>query len=187
MVAFDRGTCSRPLTVYATFWLESVEYERSGRYIGSVVTERIRVECNVLGQVCRLRDTGEYLSVFGRKGVIWESLNSVCWRSFRHPKAIMMRCRQLKQRCQFPPLLLGHRDRPRRRFYLILIQIDQHKIIFWKLDLIITTFNADNVRAGSFDGSDKSRWKYRNENARPSQWVQQLNKSFACKMKHRCV
>ena len=69
----------------------------------------------------------------------------------------------------------------------ILVQVNHDEIIRGQFQIIITTFDANDIRARSFDSLQKSCWEERYKHPGPSKRIQKLNDRLAHKVKHGCM
>lgn len=69
---------------------------------------------------------------------------------------VVVRGGQLKQRGELAPLLARKGNGWCDAFDFVLIQVDENEVIFWQLNLLVSPFDADNIRTRRFQCLDQS-------------------------------
>jgi hypothetical protein len=68
-----------------------------------------------------------------------------------------------------------------------LIEIYEHKVVGGKLELLIPSFNANNVRTRRLEGLEEPSWENGNKDTSPLERKQQLGNCSTHKTQHASV
>ena len=85
----------------------------------------------------------------------------------------MVRRRELQERDELPALLPRQRFWRCRALHVVLVQVDQHKVVVGQLDAVVPSIDADDVGTGRFYGGEKPSGQDRDQDAGPRKRVEQ--------------
>jgi hypothetical protein len=110
--------------------------------------------------------------IFGRKHVVWICLLSECWRSYWDAISRVMLGRKLKEGDEFPALLARKHCRRLCAFNDVFVKVNKNEIVVWKLKILISAFDSNDVRARSFQCLYQARWQDWDEDSGPLQRIE---------------